>query len=197
MDILTKITEKNWPKKELEQYQRILYRGEVNRTPFSRFLHSLNYLLILPVLILGNGAIAFIPPPPSPPPPPPRPRPPRLSPPPHLHHHRRTPRRILPHVPRHTLWHLQRHHNLPHRRRKRQLLRHHRRIPPRRPHRHLHPRRTRLNPVGRTPPTPPRNAQPPHHRRRVLGKLPPPLLLPRLQTILRTERRSTCGISLL
>ena len=60
MDILTKITEKNWPKKELEQYQRILYRGEVNRTPFSRFLHSLNYLLILTVLILGNGAIAFI-----------------------------------------------------------------------------------------------------------------------------------------
>ena len=60
MDVLRDVTKKEWSKREIEHYQRILYRGEVKKSKFSQVVHAINYVLILGVLILGNLALAFV-----------------------------------------------------------------------------------------------------------------------------------------
>lgn len=59
MDILTDVTKKSWSRKDITHYQRILYRGEVKRSTFSRVMSAVNRVLILAILLFGNLVIVF------------------------------------------------------------------------------------------------------------------------------------------
>lgn len=59
MDILNDVTKKSWSRKDVTHYQRILYRGEVKRSAFSKALSVINKVLILGVLMFGNIVIVF------------------------------------------------------------------------------------------------------------------------------------------